>query len=254
MQGPTNEPTGQTDLATGLTHLATLMLSVEKTEEALQHLAEMAVVVVPDGPTCGITVPKRGGGFTTMVHAGSIPALVHDAQYEIGQGPCLEAFRTRSPVVVQDLSAEHRWGDFPQQAVAAGAHAACAFPLEVDGQVLGALNLYAHEPGLFPEPVQQIAAQFAQPASILLAGVLHRLSQAELIGQLRAALAARGVIDQAIGIVMAYRGCTPEQAFGFLRKVSNDRNIKLRVIAAELVKAASAGDPAPGWALPADNG
>jgi len=60
-----SEPSGQADLATGLTHLATLMLSVESAEEALQHLAQMAVVVVPDGPTCGITVPKRGGFITT---------------------------------------------------------------------------------------------------------------------------------------------------------------------------------------------
>jgi GAF domain-containing protein len=240
-----NEPAdGQADLTSGLTELAALLLSVEDAEEALRHLARMAVVVIPDGPTCGITV-RRHGRYTTMVHAGFIPASVHEIQYAIGQGPCLEALHTGSLVVAQDLAAEHRWGDFPGQALAAGAHGACAFPLEADGQVLGALNLYAHKPGLFPEPVQRIAAQFAEPASILLAGVLRRLSQAETIAQLRAALAARGVIDQAIGIIIAHRHCSPEQAFSILRKASNDRNVKLRVVAADVVHAVSRGDPPP---------
>lgn len=241
---------GQPDLASGLTQLATLLLSVEDAEEALRHLARMAVVVVPDGPTCGITVRRRGR-YTTMVHAGSIPASVHDVQYAIGQGPCLEALHTGSQVVSQDLAAEHRWGDFPRQALAAGAHGACALPLEADGQVVGTLNLYAHKPGLFPEPVRQIAAQFAEPASILLAGVLRRLSQAEMIARLRAALATHGVIDQAIGIIIAHRHCTPERAFMILRKVSNDRNIKLRVVAAEVVRAVARGDQVPSWARPA---
>lgn len=241
MSEPADE---QADLASGLSQLATLLLSVEDAEEALQHLARMAVVVVPDGPTCGITVRRRGR-YVTIVHEGFIPASVHEAQYAIGQGPCLQALRTGSLVVAQDLAAEHRWGDFPRQALAAGAHGACAFPLEADGQVVGALNLYAHEPGLFPEPVQRIAAQFVEPASILLAGVLHRLGQAEMITQLHAALAARGVIDQAIGIIIAYRHCSPEQAFQILRKVSNDRNIKLRVVAADVVRAASKGEPRP---------
>ncbi len=240
-----SEPAGgQPDLTSGLTQLATLLLSVEDAEEALRHLARMAVVVIPDGPTCGITVRRRGR-YTTMVHAGFIPASVHEVQYAIGQGPCLEALHTGSLVVAQDLAAEHRWGDFPRQALAAGAHGACAFPLEADGQVVGALNLYAHKPGLFPEPVQRIAAQFAEPASILLAGVLRWLSQAETIAQLRAALAARGVIDQAIGIIIAHRHRSPEQAFRILRKASNDRNTKLRVVAADVVHAVSRGDPPP---------
>lgn len=247
-----SEPaSGQLDLASGLTRLATLLLSVEDAEEALRHLARMAVVVVPDGPTCGITVRRRGR-YTTMVHAGFIPASVHEVQYAIGHGPCLEVLHTGSLVVSQDLAAEHRWGDFPRQAMAAGAHGACAFPLETGGQVVGAMNLYAHKPGLFPEPVRRIAAQFAEPASILLAGVLRRLSQAEVITELRTALASRGVIDQAIGIVVAHRRCGPEQAFRILRKVSNDRNIKLRVLAAAVVRAVSRGDPVPSWARPAD--
>lgn len=238
---------GQVELATGLSQLASLLLSVESVEEALRHLARMAVVVVPDGPSCSITVKGRGR-FTTIVHAGADHPLLTDLQYESGQGPSLDAMRTGSAIVVQDLTVDQRWGQFSRQAVAAGVYGVCAFPLEVSGEVIGALGLYAHKPDVFPGPVLDIAAQFVEPAAVLLAGVLHRVSQAELIGRMRAALAVRNVIDQAIGIIIVYRRCFPEQAFRLLRKVSNDRNVKVRVLAAELVKAAATGAPLPAWA------
>ncbi|MBV9855005.1 MAG: GAF and ANTAR domain-containing protein [Streptosporangiaceae bacterium] len=239
-QGP-EEP----ETTPGLTELAALLLSVENVEEALRHLARMAVVVIPDGPSCGITV-LRDGRFTTVVYSGSIPASVDEAQYEHGDGPCLEAMRTGSPVVVQDLASEKRWDGFPAVALAAGAHGVYAHPLEAAGKVLGALNLYAHEPDLFPEPVQRIAMHFVEPAAVLLSGVLRQIGQARLIDELRSGMSSRAVIDQAIGIIMAQRHCGPREALAMLRRISNDRNVKLREVAAGVVQAVAAGRPDAG--------
>lgn len=238
----TDEPADIAGTTTGLTELAALMLFAEDVDEALHHLARMAVVVVPDGPSCGITIAKDGQ-FRTVVFAGSIPQSVDDAQYERGDGPCLEALRTGVPVIVQDLAEEDlgRWGGFPPVAIAAGAHGVLAHPLEVSGEVVGVLNLYAHERNLFPEPVQHIAKQFVDPAALILSGVLQRLTQAELIGQLSAALSSRAVIDQSIGIIMARRACSATEAFDVLRRMSNDRNVKLRDIAGAITEAAAAG-------------
>ena len=228
----TDQPAEESETTTGLTELAALLLSAEDADEALHHLARMAVVVVPDGPSCGITIAEDRQ-FRTVVYSGSIPASVDEAQYERGDGPCLEAFRAGVPVVVQDLAREDkgRCGGFPPVALAAGAHGVLAYPLEVGGTIAGVLNLYAHERDLFPEPVQRIAKQFVDPAAPILSGVLRRLSQDELIAQLNAALASRTVIDQAIGIVMARHACSSVEAFALLRRMSNDRNIKLRDLA-----------------------
>lgn len=239
----TDQPAEITGAPTGLTELAALMLDAEDTGQALHHLARMAVVVVPDGPSCGITIAKDGQ-FSTVVYAGSIPAAVDEAQYQRGDGPCLEALRTGTPIVVQDLAREDqgRWGGFPPVALAAGAHGVLAHPLEVGGQVVGVMNLYAHERDLFPEPVRRIAKQFVDPAALLLSGFLRRLSQAELIAHLNAALASRAVIDQAIGIIMARRGCSSDDAFAVLRRMSNDRNVKLRDVAAAMAEAVASGN------------
>ncbi|MBO0708810.1 MAG: GAF and ANTAR domain-containing protein [Candidatus Dormibacteraeota bacterium] len=229
-------------ITTGLTELAAMLLRVEDVEVALRHLARMAVVVIPDGPSCGITV-VRDGKFTTVVYSGSVPASVHEAQYELGDGPGLAAMRERAPVVVQDLAAEPRWDGFPAAALKAGAHGVYAHPLQIGDEVVGALCLYAHERNLFPEPVQRVAIQFVEPAAVLLGGVLRRVSQAELIEQMRLGMASRAVIDQAIGIIMAQRRCGPEEALNVLRKISNNRNIKLRDVAAELVRSIAGRDP-----------
>lgn len=222
------------EITAGLTELAALLLAVEDTSRALRHLARIAVAVVPDGPSCGITV-IRNGRPVTEVYEGSVPARVEDSQYELGDGPSLQAQRTGTVVVAQDLAAEDRWGDWPSVAVEAGARGAYAHPLVVGREVLGALSLYAHEPNLFPEEIQLIADQFAAPAALLLGGVLRRQSQSEVIDQLQAAMSSRAVIDQAIGIVMAQRRCGPQAAFGVLRRMSNERNVKLRVVAENLV-------------------
>ncbi len=238
----TDQPADVSGPTTGLTELAALLLSAEDADEALHHLARMAVVVIPDGPSCGITVAKDGQ-FRTVVFSGAIPPSVDEAQYQRNDGPCLEALRTGAPVAVQDLSREDqaRWSGFPPVALAAGAHGVLAYPLEVGGQVVGVLNLYAHERDLFPESVQLIAKQFVDPAALILSGVLQRLSQAELISQLNAALGSRTVIDQAIGIIMARRTCSADEAFAVLRRMSNDRNVKLRDVAVAMTEAVASG-------------
>jgi hypothetical protein len=153
-----------------------------------------------------------------------------------------EGLRAGQVVVAQDLTAETRWHGFPAAAMAGGARGLYAHPLTIGDAVAGALGLYAHEPGLFPPPVQRIAAQFAEPAGLLLDGVIRRLSQDEVIAQLHDAVESRTIIGQATGIIMARRRCGPDEALNVLIKISNDRNIKLREVARRLVEAIALGD------------
>ena len=50
------------------------------------------------------------------------------------------------------------------------------------------------------------------------------------------AMLNRTVIDMAIGVVMARSGCSTEEAFDVLKRASNNRNVKLRDVAAEIVQ------------------
>ena len=83
----------------------------------------------------------------------------------------------------------------------------------------------------------------------------------DLAGQLNQALRSRAVMDQALGIIMAESKIDAERAFAVLSRASNNRRMKLKDLAAEIVTRVSgqapaevAGeprpDPAPGPAGP----
>jgi len=60
-------------------------------------------------------------------------------------------------------------------------------------------------------------------------------AMAEEIDQLREALTSRATIDQAKGVLMAQRGCSAEEAFRMLRKMSNDANVRLADVAGAVI-------------------
>jgi AmiR/NasT family two-component response regulator len=80
--------------------------------------------------------------------------------------------------------------------------------------------------------IQLLAGQ----AAIAVTAALRHHDEVTLSDHLRLALSSRSAIDQAIGIIMAQQRGTPEQAFAALRTISQRRNIKLRIVAAELVE------------------
>ena len=49
---------------------------------------------------------------------------------------------------------------------------------------------------------------------------------------------SRAVIEQAKGIVVARDGCTPDEAFDLLTRISQQQNIKLRDLARIIVDSA----------------
>jgi hypothetical protein len=62
------------------------------------------------------------------------------------------------------------------------------------------------------------------------------LAGRQLTGQLEQALQSRATIDRAVDIIMAESRCTPDEAFATLSRASNNRNVKLRELAAEIVE------------------
>ncbi|WP_426564965.1 ANTAR domain-containing protein [Angustibacter sp. McL0619] len=62
---------------------------------------------------------------------------------------------------------------------------------------------------------------------------------AEESAHLREALISRESIDEAKGIIMAIRACTPDEAFAELVRVSSHHNVKVRQLAAAMVTCAA---------------
>jgi Stage II sporulation protein E (SpoIIE)/ANTAR domain len=85
---------------------------------------------------------------------------------------------------------------------------------------------------------QTVAAEDAANLKVC----VERLS-GEVAG-LRKAMRTRGVIEQAKGMLAQRLGCSPEQAFGYLSQLSQQRNVRLAELAASVVGGPGAGAPA----------
>ena len=218
--------------------LAALLLSTESFDELLRGVAELSARLVDGAATASITLAERGRVITVAAADGRATQL-DEHQYVQGTGPCLEALHTASVVHVPDLGREHRWGGFSTVALSHGVTGALAVPLMARGGAVGVLNLYADAGAHFGERDQQLAETLAAHAAVALTAALRTYDQASLTDNLRIALSSRSVIDQAIGIVMGRERCSADQAFDVLRRVSQQRNTKLRHVATELITAVS---------------
>jgi AmiR/NasT family two-component response regulator len=73
----------------------------------------------------------------------------------------------------------------------------------------------------------------------------QEIQLAALASRLRAALASRAVIDQALGVIMAQQQCAPAQAFAILRTASQNGSSSLREAAAQIVTSVGSAPPRP---------
>ena len=160
-------------------------------------------------------------------------------QGETQQGPCLDAAYDHLTVRVADMATETRWPEFARRASEAGAASMLSIQLYVEGDNLGALNLYSRTPGAFDDESEQVGLLFASHAAVAYAGVRKE-------AQLAKAVVSRDLIGQAKGILMERYNISGERAFLVLTRISQDTQRKLHDIAAELVRERTVpGIPAP---------
>ncbi len=208
----------------------------------MQRIADLAARTVPNAVTCGITL-SQDGHVVTVASADALARLLDEQQYELDQGPCLEALSTGEFVSSDDLSRENRWGSYPPRALAHGVQAVYSAPLLVNSKPIGAMNFYARHAHAFDEDARAGVGQLSALAAATITAAMRHYDEATLSDHLRSALSSRSVIDQAMGIVIGMQHCSPNEAFHMLRTVSQNRNIPVREVAAELVARTINGEP-----------
>jgi hypothetical protein len=117
----------------------------------------------------------------------------------------------------------------------------------VENYLVGALNIYSRTPDAFDVNAVNLARAFATHVRAAVSHAESKRTHRERAMNLEWAIHSHSVIDQAKGIIMVQQKCTSDAAFGMLRKLSMDENIKLYDLAAALVASASGHPlPAPG--------
>jgi GAF domain-containing protein len=235
---------GEFAAAVNLRELHGALLSTQGVEEFLHEMAMLAARLVRGGLACGMTIQPNGKPVAVAC-SDPLAARVDGVQYELDDGPSLHAMRGGQVVRIEDTAEKARWPEFEAQAASHGIRSCLALPLNADGKPVGALNLYAREASAFGAAEARLAENFAENASGALSLAIRLASHAALIEQLRSSLASRGVIDQALGIIMAREHCPQDRAFAILRSASQNSNVKLRDIASAVVTSVTGEPPQP---------
>jgi GAF domain-containing protein len=231
-----------TETTTAYGDLLGVLVESPNVEVFLDLAVRLAADTVVPGSACGLTVRRDGRSYTAAASS-KLASQLDEFQYGADEGPCLEALRTGRVIEVGDLANEQRWNEYRPHALAHGVASGLSVPMQVDGQVIAALNWYAVGSFTFLGPARRKVEGFARHCAAALTVSLRQAEQAEVHLQLREAMAARTVIDQAIGILMAQQRCAADEAFELLRGASQHRNRKLREVAVDVVTRVSRRSP-----------
>ena len=223
------------DLSESLNDLARLTLDQGGLEDLMSRVAHSAVRVMPGCDSAGVSLVSNEK-VTTAAATDSTVVEADQAQYQTGQGPCLQAIRDDAVYLITSMDEEERFPDWTQKAKAAGVNSSLSLPLNVNGETTGALNLYSwHEDG-FSEKDQPAGSMLASQAAVSLLNAQIYQRAVDVSEQLKDALESRTMIGQAVGLLMQRESVTDAAAFEMLKTASQASNQKLRTIAQTLVE------------------
>jgi len=218
---------GEDELAHELSELARHLQAEDDVDAILDEVVRAAVQLVPGTDEGSISVVIGRRKVTSQSPSSDLPARVDALQGEVGEGPCLSAVYEQQTVRVPDLAHEQRWPDFARRAFELGAGSMLSFQLYVEGDNLGALNLYARQPNGFDDESENVGLMFASHAAVAFADTRK-------LEQLRTGIDTRDLIRQAKGILMERYAIDAGQAFTLLTRISKRRQRKIRDLAQEL--------------------
>lgn len=162
---------------------------------------------------------------------------LEELQFSLGEGPCIDAFRSRRPVLQPDLPGRgmRRWPGYAPAAHDYGVRAVFAIPLQVGAARLGALDIYRDAVGSLSAEALSQAVTFADIAVIALLDGQATTAGDETVSSVDAVLAYRAEVYQAQGMVMVDLGVSLTEAMARLRGHAYAEGLPLSDIARDVV-------------------
>lgn len=198
-------------------------------EATFQLAVELARASIDGCDAAALSFVRGRRTVETVAATDRMAADADRLQYELGEGPCLDAIWEHHTTHSPSLGHDARWPVWGPRAVEqTEAQSILAFQLFTHEDTLGALNLYSRHRDAFDAVAREEGLAIAAHIAIAIAASqqIHHLS----IG-----LDTRTVIGQATGILMERFELGSARAFSVLTRLSSHSNVKLREVAAEIV-------------------
>jgi GAF domain-containing protein len=196
-------------------------------DAALRSLTASAVINIPRVDFASVTLRHSDHSLETIAATDPLAEQSDSIQYELREGPCYAAANNDRLVLVNDVARASDFPNYGPRAADLGVRSQLAMQLVHNGEQAG-LNLYSRKLDSFDPSTVQLAELFATQAAAILKYALQ-------VEQLSEALHTRTDIGTAVGILMERYHLDRDHAFAFLIRNSTQRNIKVRVLALQVI-------------------
>lgn len=201
----------------------------------LETVVDLAVRLVRGCDHASVALLLEGRSATAAV-TDHVALEVDLVQYRSGEGPCLDAVDGSGQIIRIDLLdnlSEYR--RFAPGALEIGVNSVLSIPLYDGERLIGSLNLYSEGLQAFDDSSPSEAEPFAAIAAdaVITAPVLP--AARELLASVVERMEDDAIINQATGLIVQQRGCTPEDAAHALDELAASRGGSRRATAVAIL-------------------
>jgi GAF domain-containing protein len=227
-----NQPTGDATIARLRIAVSAALREPGGSNEPLAQVCRACAELLPvDGASVSVTTVKNYR--ETLYVTDDTIAMVESLQFTLGEGPCVDAFRHRRPVLIADLAADSAtaWPVFATEISTYPVGAIFAFPLQIGAITIGAMDLYRRQPGWLTPAELTLALQVVDLAALALLGLRLGQSDGEWLADLPQ---NQTVVHQAVGMLIAEYRLPPDHALARLRGYAFASGRTVAAVAADL--------------------
>jgi len=211
--------------------------------DILAHLvADCAAATSAD--TCALMARDSNGELSLLAAESHRAVELELLQIQRESGPCVDVMDEGTPIHVAGGDAvRQRWDSVGAAIVDAGFDAVEAYPMRWRGTILGGLNLFrgdADQP-----PGGALAQAYADIATLVVVQSVS-VDADQVRARLHEALSARGVVEQAKGVIAYREGIDLGAAYASLLRRSETTGTTLTQTALDVVNEAVRGGLAEG--------
>jgi len=203
----------------------------------LDRYVARAVALVPGCDRASITVAGAGGAELIAEAGTPLPAPQAEGA---GPDPVTEVLRYREPRRLPDTATDDRWPAYTAHLRAHGYGSCLTLPLP-GANPGAAFSVLSVDAGRFGDDSHDLALLFTLHAGVAFDNSTLYHDNRRMLEHVQTALRTRTVIGQAQGLLMRHYDQSADEALAELKRRSQEGNVKLRAVAAELVEAHQAG-------------
>jgi hypothetical protein len=213
----------------------------ERPLDDLTRLCERSLSMLPVD-AAAVAVMNRAGHWGIVHATDDCAARLEDTGFTIGEGPGVDAFSSREPVLIGDFNGHisERWPAYAHAAAAAHCLAVFAFPLCVGAIPVGTLTYFAHKPTRLSDSHLGLISSVSSPVAF---AVAHYVDATVMPtghaeggrGETGNTSFLRAEVYQASGMIMAQLGVPIDEALARLRAYAFAHDRPINDVARDVV-------------------